>query len=210
MNILRLVAVAWICATGPLASAGAPTDNPIAAFYDGPEGYPAWTDGIPWDNVIDMSQYARGTTQFEKFESARDALAVKGGGGGNKAFIESYSVPVRGLLIAWNETNGNVGAHNARLEEDAVYIGNKAAKVLGKGGQDLPEGRPAAPANVKAEIHQGDAAIRLDGDVRGDATGRGSCNPPPIGNNGSGGCRGGVKMHIIGAILSRVRIIMSR
>ena len=27
---------------------GLPTDNPVAAFYAGDEGYPAWTDSICW------------------------------------------------------------------------------------------------------------------------------------------------------------------
>ena len=58
----------------------APTDNPIATFYKGPEGYPAWTDGVRWSNVIDMKTYANGKNDFEKFENARDELAAKGGG----------------------------------------------------------------------------------------------------------------------------------
>lgn len=57
-----------------------PTDNPVAAFYSGDTGYPAWTDAIHWDRVIDMSAYARGESDFEKFENARDELAAKGGG----------------------------------------------------------------------------------------------------------------------------------
>jgi hypothetical protein len=62
------------------AYAGTPTDNPVAAYYSGPEGYPAWTDLIAWSNVIDMSSYPRGKNDFEKFENARDELAAKGGG----------------------------------------------------------------------------------------------------------------------------------
>jgi hypothetical protein len=58
----------------------APTNNPAAAYCDGPEGYPAWTDAIRWSDVIDMSRYASGRTNFEKFENARDELAAKGGG----------------------------------------------------------------------------------------------------------------------------------
>jgi hypothetical protein len=60
--------------------ADAPTDNPVATFYDGPEGYPAWTSGMRWSQVIDMSQYHKGKTNFEKFENARDELAASGGG----------------------------------------------------------------------------------------------------------------------------------
>jgi hypothetical protein len=57
-----------------------PTDNPVAAFYSGPEGYPAWTDAIRWERVVDMSAYAKGATAFERFENARDELAAQGGG----------------------------------------------------------------------------------------------------------------------------------
>ena len=62
------------------AEAPCPSDNAIATFYDGPEGYPAWTDSVNWDRVIDMSAYAKGRTNFEKFENARDELAAQGGG----------------------------------------------------------------------------------------------------------------------------------
>lgn len=63
-----------------LAAAADPTDNPVATCYDGPEGYPAWTDRIPWQRVINMRTYDQGKTNFEKFESARDELAAQGGG----------------------------------------------------------------------------------------------------------------------------------
>ncbi len=62
------------------AIAAPPTDNAVAAFYAGDEGYPAWTDGIRWSDAIDMAAYAKGATAFEKFENARDELAARGGG----------------------------------------------------------------------------------------------------------------------------------
>src|SRR5207302_1489017 len=49
-------------------------------FYAGPEGYPAWTDAVPWSNVVNMQTYAEGKTDFEKFENARDEMARRGGG----------------------------------------------------------------------------------------------------------------------------------
>jgi hypothetical protein len=61
-------------------AAGVPTDNPVATFYSGAEGWPAWTADIHWERVEDMSRYAKGTTAFEKFENARDELAAQGGG----------------------------------------------------------------------------------------------------------------------------------
>ena len=72
-----------LCSAVLLASMGfaaEPTDNAVSTFYDGAEGYPAWTDEIKWDNVIDMSKYDKGKTNFKKFENARDRLAKKGGG----------------------------------------------------------------------------------------------------------------------------------
>jgi hypothetical protein len=66
---------------GPaLSGASPPTDNPVATFYRGETGYPAWTDAIRWDNVVDMSAYRSGRNDFEKFENARDELAAQGGG----------------------------------------------------------------------------------------------------------------------------------
>lgn len=63
----------------PAARAADPTDNPVATYYSGPEGYPAWTDGVNWKHVINMATYAKGKTAFEKFEKARDALSEGGG-----------------------------------------------------------------------------------------------------------------------------------
>ncbi|MGK7944854.1 MAG: hypothetical protein AB4058_10340, partial [Microcystaceae cyanobacterium] len=57
-----------------------PTNNPIAEYYDGDEGYPAWTDQIKWHQVIDMGTYSNGSNDFEKFENARDELYAQGGG----------------------------------------------------------------------------------------------------------------------------------
>ncbi|MGC9341993.1 MAG: fibronectin type III domain-containing protein [Bacteroidales bacterium] len=54
--------------------------NPIAQYYDSSEGYPAWTNRINWDNIIDMSTYQNGNDDFEKFENARDDLYAAGGG----------------------------------------------------------------------------------------------------------------------------------
>lgn len=56
-----------------------PTDNPVKTHYGNGE-YPVWTDNIKWDNVIDMSSYAIGDNEFERFENARDELFNAGGG----------------------------------------------------------------------------------------------------------------------------------
>ena len=78
---VRSALLAMVC-LAPLAAAGAntPADNPLSTFYDADHGYPAWSDRIRWDRVIDMSRYAKGATAFEKFENARDELAEAGGG----------------------------------------------------------------------------------------------------------------------------------
>ena len=75
-----LVCLCCFLTTAVTAMAAAPTDNPVAAYYSGDRGYPAWTERIQWSNVIDMKAYAKGQTNFEKFENARDELAAKGGG----------------------------------------------------------------------------------------------------------------------------------
>jgi hypothetical protein len=63
----------------PVARAADPTDNPVAAFYSGPEGYPAWTDALNWSRVINMKTYTKGKTDYEKFLKARDELSEGGG-----------------------------------------------------------------------------------------------------------------------------------
>jgi hypothetical protein len=63
----------------PAVRGADPTDNPIATFYSGPEGYPAWTDHVSWNRVINMKTYPKGKTAFEKFDNARKELAEGGG-----------------------------------------------------------------------------------------------------------------------------------
>jgi hypothetical protein len=57
-----------------------PTDNPIATFYSGPEGYPAWTDDIRWSKVINMKTYTNGKNHYERFVNACQDLNKTGGG----------------------------------------------------------------------------------------------------------------------------------
>ena len=63
-----------------ILAAVVPIDNPVAAYYSGSSGYPAWTDSIRWSNVINMSYYTNGSNDFERFENARDQLYAQGGG----------------------------------------------------------------------------------------------------------------------------------
>jgi hypothetical protein len=78
MNRLALMFVMVFSLTS--AAIAAPQNSPVAAFYNGNDGYPAWTDRIHWDRVIDMSQYANGANAFQKFENARDELYAQDGG----------------------------------------------------------------------------------------------------------------------------------
>jgi len=77
---LSLCGAALAIATSVVCAAATPTDNPVATFYRGDTGYPAWTDRVHWSNVIDMKAYDKGETDFERFENARDELAARGGG----------------------------------------------------------------------------------------------------------------------------------
>jgi hypothetical protein len=57
------------------------SNNPLAAHYSEDQGYPAWTDRVQWDHVIDMSSYGSADqSEFEKFEAARDEVHALGGG----------------------------------------------------------------------------------------------------------------------------------
>lgn len=71
--------ICYLVACSYYSQAVPPTNNPLAEYY-GDDGYPAWSEEIRWNNVIDMSQYNNGANNFEKFENARDDLFAQGGG----------------------------------------------------------------------------------------------------------------------------------
>jgi hypothetical protein len=75
----RALALAGVFALAAGWLSAQPTDNPVATQY-GPGNYPTWVDDLAWANVIDMSTYANGAGNFEKFENARDELHAAGGG----------------------------------------------------------------------------------------------------------------------------------
>jgi hypothetical protein len=90
--------------------AQSPTDNPIASFYNGAEGFPAWTDEIRWDNVYNMATYdysgcaACAGNDFEKFKFVRDIAYTAGGGvlyypGGTYTFDISDAPMSEGLML---------------------------------------------------------------------------------------------------------------
>jgi hypothetical protein len=107
MNPCRARPLALLLAllTVPAVRAADPTDNPVATFYSGPEGYPAWTDVIPWSKVINMKTYPKGKTAYEKFEHACQSLGESGGAilyypAGTYDF--TTKPPGRGLMIPAN------------------------------------------------------------------------------------------------------------
>lgn len=72
------VAALFACLT---AVATVPTDNPVATRYADDSGYPAWTDHVAWERVLNMATYGEaGQPAWQKFEAARDELHALGGG----------------------------------------------------------------------------------------------------------------------------------
>ncbi|HVS38238.1 MAG TPA: hypothetical protein VMS17_21945 [Gemmataceae bacterium] len=107
-----------------------PKDNPIATYYSGPEGYPAWTDEINWSHVINMKTYPKGTTLFEKFEKARDELSEGGGVLYYPAGTYDFSTmpPGRGLMlvhgvvIRGDAPTGHPAAADGKLDLPTKFI----------------------------------------------------------------------------------------
>jgi hypothetical protein len=56
------------------------SNNPIADFYNGAEGYPVWVNDIKWSNVITMTNQTSGAANFAEFKAQRDILYAQGGG----------------------------------------------------------------------------------------------------------------------------------
>lgn len=99
---------------------GEPTDNPIAAQYNS-SAYP-WTNQIQWDCVYNINDFKGSTT--EKFNSARDTAAARGGGvvyfpAGNYNFTDSIylknGVVLRGETPSVIESKSNSYAPPAKL-----------------------------------------------------------------------------------------------
>jgi hypothetical protein len=115
----------------PAARATDPTDNPVATYYAGPEGYPAWTDAVRWSNVVNMKTYPKGKTAFEKFERARDELAQRGGGvlyypAGTYDFstmpVEGPLLLRKGIVIRGEAPAGHPRAAGGKLELPTKFI----------------------------------------------------------------------------------------
>lgn len=149
---MRLPSIAsrfWLMAMAlPAWAATVPVDNPVATFYVGPEGYPAWTDKIAWANVIDMAAYGKGATEFERFEKARDELAAKGGGvlyyrAGTYDFSDGpFDGPDgRGLMLKTGVVirGETPSGHPVASERGALELGTKFVFGFQKrAGHDVP------------------------------------------------------------------------
>lgn len=104
-NYLKLALCATVLAGASILDVQAQNGtNPIADYYNGPEGYPAWTREIKWENTINMGSYTNGANDFEKFESARDELYAQGGGvlyypAGTYTFSVPSGPNGRGLML---------------------------------------------------------------------------------------------------------------
>ncbi|OIP81268.1 MAG: hypothetical protein AUK44_10445 [Porphyromonadaceae bacterium CG2_30_38_12] len=56
------------------------SNNPIADFYNGVEGYPVWINEVNWSNIITMTNQTSGAANFAEFKAKRDNLYAQGGG----------------------------------------------------------------------------------------------------------------------------------
>jgi hypothetical protein len=126
----RVRTIALLLLAIPAARAADPADNPVATFYSGPEGYPAWTDGIHWSRVINMKTYPKGKTAFEKFEKARDELGEGGGVLYYPAGTYDFTTmpPGRGLMlnpgavIRGDAPTGHPVAADGKLELPTKFV----------------------------------------------------------------------------------------
>jgi hypothetical protein len=165
-----LAAVMCLSAHAILAQ---PTDNPIAAHYRGPEGYPSWTDRIHWDNVVDMSVFSDGADDFERFENARDQMYAQGGGvlyypAGDYSFSVKTGPGGRGLMLK----KGVVIRGEAPVSDASAVTGTYDTPGLGRLGtrfhfsfRDMGDGEAPWMWNVVGITPGDDELLRDVNDV---------------------------------------------
>jgi hypothetical protein len=162
----------------PAARAADPTDNPIATYYSGPEGYPAWTDGVNWSRVINMKAYKKGNTEFDRFNNAVKEL--EGGGvlyypAGDYDFTKREKkadegrglMLGRGVVIRGEAPAGHPVAADGKLELRTIFhfpfrshgqAGEKVPASWNIIGLGVDDGR-----NIKTMDHLGIAWVHLTG-----------------------------------------------
>jgi serine/threonine protein kinase len=152
---------------------GEPLDNPIATFYSGPEGYPAWTDSVNWSRVINMKTYAKGQNDYQKFTNAQKELAEVGGVLYYPAGTYDFTTKdpgrglmlIRGVVIRGEAPAGHPVAADGNLDLPTKFIfkfrersGGKVPadwNIIGLGIDDFRD--------IKSEDHLGIAWVHLVG-----------------------------------------------
>jgi hypothetical protein len=155
------------------AHAADPKDNPIATFYSGPEGYPAWTDSIQWSRVINMQTYKKGKTEYEKFLKARDELSEGGGvlyyPAGNYDFTNMPPgvalTLVPGIVIRGEAPKGHPVASDGKLELATKFLFPFRERGGGKTPRDwnFISLQPDGKRNIKTRDRLGIVWVHLVG-----------------------------------------------
>ena len=99
------------------------SQNPIASYY-GNGNYPTWTDKVKWDNRINMKTFDFGgngciscSSEFAKFEFARDLLYAQGGG------VLYYPAGVYDFSDVPNELSDSITGRGLMLRSGVVILG---------------------------------------------------------------------------------------
>ena len=102
-------------------------ENPVATYY-GNGNYPAWTNQLKWANQINMKNFdfsgngcADCTTEFAKFEFARDLLYAQGGG------ILYYPAGVYNFSDISNSVSDSISGRGLMLRSGVVILGETPA-----------------------------------------------------------------------------------
>jgi len=97
--------------------------NPIASYY-GNGHYPTWTNQVKWEHRINMKTYdflgndgANCTTEFEKFEFARDLLYAQGGG------VLYYPAGVYDFSAVSKEVSDSISGRGLLLRSGVIVLG---------------------------------------------------------------------------------------
>lgn len=142
----------------------APTNNPISEFYNGAEGYPAWTDQIRWNNVYNMATFDYGGcascagNDFEKFKYVRDIAYAAGGGvlyypAGTYRFSISDAPNSEGLML-----KKGVVIRGERPATDARAVTNfniNAMSVTDHGLNSMPTKFVFDTTNLNGQMRRG-------------------------------------------------------
>ncbi len=157
----------------PAVRAADPTDNPVATYYSGPEGYPAWTDDVRWARVINMKTYTKGKTDYEKFLKARDEVSEGGGVLYYPAGTYDFStVPPgvglmlrAGVVIRGEAPAGRPSAPTGKLELPTKFVFAFRARAGGKvpGDWNFIGLQPDGRKNIKSVDRLGIAWVHIDG-----------------------------------------------